>query len=201
MPFNIQTFIQHISNHNSVAHGDKFDVHIAIPNSIAQTASMEQLSLQCEISELPSRDINMIEYRHYSFIKRLPHHNQYGQASFTFIVTGDMWEKKLFDRWMDIMVPAQTGLIAYPEDKNNQRVYETDITCNQYDTQGNLIYSAKLIDAMPTSTSALMQSWDNDAIHKLVVGFNFRKWTSNSTSSDTSTKNPPINNYVNIPSL
>jgi len=193
--FNINNFIGNLHKHNETARADKFDVHFSVPPGLFHhgffknnNGSMHDLSLQCEVSELPGRDIAMIEYRKYSFIERIPHHNQYGQASFTFIVTGDMWEKKLFDIWMDYMVPSQTGLVNYAEDGTGQRNWEADIVCNQYDLEGNLVYSAQLLDACPISMAPLSQSWDNDAIHRLQVGFQFRKWLSSSTPINGSTQ-------------
>jgi hypothetical protein len=188
MAFDIGSFISNMDNHDATSHADKFDVMFNIPvglqNSglLAAGINMNDLTLQCEVSELPGRDIAMVEYRKYAFIERIPHHNQYGQASFTFIVTGDMWEKIFIDTWMDFMIPAQNGLVNYAIDGSMNRNYETDITCNQYDLTGNVAYSVLLIDAAPISCSALGQDWNNDSIHRLNVSFQFRKWTSIATT-------------------
>ena len=179
--FSIEGFRQNLSAHNETARSDKFDVYISIPRILQGAGSMRELSLQCEVSELPGRDIKTIDFRHYAFIKRVPHYSEYGQASFTFIVTGDMWEKKLFDRWMDYMVPATTGLVSYPINDSGQHNYEVDIAVNQYDTQGQLIYKVNLLDALPTSVNQLSLDWNNDSIHRLQVNFQFRKWTSSAT--------------------
>jgi uncharacterized membrane protein YgcG len=186
--FNINDFMSNLGNHNETARADKFSVQFSIPSGLKQSGlidlgtSMYDLSLQCEVSEIPGRDIAMVEYRKYGFIERIPHHNQYGSATFTVIVTGDMWEKIFFDSWMDYMVPAQTGLVNYAEDGDGNRNWEADITCFQYDNLGNTIYAVQLIDASPTSCSPLAQSWDNDSIHRLSLTFQFRKWTSVATT-------------------
>jgi hypothetical protein len=177
----MHTFRQHFSNHNEVAKADKFDVMISVPALVANGVTNYDLSLQCEVSELPSRDITMIEFRHYAFIKRIPHFNAYGQATFTFLCTGDMIEKKLFDRWLDVMVPVNTGLVSYPI-VNHNPVYEADIQCNQYDQTGNLIYTVNLISAIPIAVGQLQQSWQDDSPHRLTVTFAFLKWTSTETN-------------------
>jgi hypothetical protein len=161
------------------AHRDK--------NFTPWTTSRE-LSLQCEVSELPGRDVNMIEYRHYGFTRRIPHNNQYGQVSLTFYCTGDMHEKKFFDMWLDLMVPTSTGLVSYPIGDNNIPLYETNIDLNQFDPMGNMMYQATLIDAVPTGISALNQNWSDDSVHRLTVTFAFRKWVS---YKDTSTGSDP----------
>jgi hypothetical protein len=192
--FNINKFVGNLHKHRETARADKFDVRFSVPSGLRSSGtidpgvSMQDLSLQCEVSELPGRDINMIEYRKYSFIERIPHHNQYGQASFTVVVTGDMWEKRFFDAWMDYMVPAQTGLVNYAETSDGQRNWEADITCFQYDNEGNPAYAVKLIDACPISCAPLSQSWDNDSIHRLQLGFQFRKWISDTTVTNSATQ-------------
>jgi len=191
--FNINNFIQNLSQHNELAKTDKFDVLLTPPAAVASYAGLSPASatkgfyLQCDTSELPGRDIKMSEYVNHAFIRRVPHMNQYGSANFTFICTGDFWEKKLFDAWLDYMVPAQTGLVNYPLDPNNNRNYECDIFCNQYDMTGTQIYQAQLVDAIPTHMSVLNQSWESDAAHKLNITFEFRKWITNGTNFQTAT--------------
>jgi hypothetical protein len=204
--FSINNFIQNLNQHNETARTDKFDVLIIPPASVANYAGLSPaaigrgLNLQCEISELPGRDIQMQEYTIHAFVRRVPHQNQYGSANFTFICTGDFWEKSMFDAWLDLMVPAQTGLVNYPLDANNNRNYECDIYCNQYDMTGTQIYQAQLVDAVPTSVSVLNQSWDNDAIHRLNVTFAFRKWVTVDTDYQTVTTFAGSNPQV-LPSL
>lgn len=195
MAFNIQDFISNLDGNNQISKSDLFDVFIQLPTQVSQGTGygMQQLSLQCEVSELPGRDITLIEYRHYAFIKRIPHMNQYGHTTFTFICTGNLIEKQLFDRWLDLMVPVDTGLVNYPLDDNNNSLYESQIGINQYDVAGNLIYTINLIDAIPTSVTSMALDWNNDQVHRLSVTFAYPKWTSNQTVYGAA-QSPQINN-------
>lgn len=194
--FSIENFRQHLSAHNEIAKADKFDVYITLPDSVAESVRMQDIALLAHTSELPGRDVTMIEYRHHAFIKRVPHFNQYGQANFTFYCTGDFLEKRLFDRWLDIMVPAQTGLASYAQDSSGRPVYETIIHCNQYDQRGEFLYVVDLIDAIPLSVSPMIQSWNNDSVHELQVTFAFTKWLTSETKykfvSDVTTVSPNV---------
>lgn len=186
-PFNIDKFRSNLSAHRELAMAQRMGVGIYVPELVRQASGGDgshALYLQCESQELPSRDITMIEYRHYGFIKRLPHHNQYGAASFNFICTGDMWEKKLFDRWMDIMIPTNSGLVSYPIDSQGKHQYECQINITQYDSTGKGAYTVGLIDAVPVSVGALSGSWNSDNHHTLPVTFNFRKWISDYTKAN-----------------
>ena len=197
MAFDIDIFRTHFSNNNEVSKADKFDVFISLPPIVARTSgySTRELALQCDIAELPGRDIQMIEYRHYGFTRRVPHINQYGHITFNFICTGQFTEKQLFDTWLDTMIPQQTGLVKYAEQDDGTSVYESQIEINQYDQQGNLVYTAKLLDAIPTSVSPLSLDWSNDSIHKLSVTFAYRKWFTDDLVIPTG-KDFPINNYI-----
>lgn len=200
--FSIDDFRHNFSKNNEVSKTDKFDVMFTIPTQVSSGTSygMRELSLQCEVSELPGRDINMIEYRHYAFIKRIPHINQYGQISFTFYCTGALLEKKLFDRWMDLMIPVDTGLVNYSEDNSGVPLYETTVNINQYDQSRNLIYTVNLISAIPISIANMGQNWADDSIHRLTVTFAFLKWTSDQTAAganQTGGSDGPVTNYTN----
>jgi hypothetical protein len=202
MSFDVEKFRNNFGGHNEVSKSDKFDVYINIPPSVAVGSGygMEQLALQCEVSELPGKDITMIEYRHYGFTKRIPHNNQYGHISFTFICAGDLIEKQIFDRWMDLLVPSDTGLVNYPLDVNNNPLYESQIMINQYDQLGNLVYVVNLIDAIPTSISSMSLDWNNDMVHRLTVTFAYFKWTTSQTTygqAQSSSINDVQTNYSN----
>jgi hypothetical protein len=191
--FNINNFIQNLNQHGETARTDKFDILLVPPAAVASyagispAAAAKGFNLQCEMSELPGRDIQMTEYMTHAFTRRVPHLNQYGAHSFTFICTGDFWEKQFFDAWVDMMIPAQTGLVNYPLDPNNNRQYECDIYCNQYDLTGSPIYQAQLIDAVPINVAPLSQSWDNDSVHRLTVTFAYRKWLTPAMTFNTTT--------------
>lgn len=187
-PSNIDKFRTNLSAHNELAKVDKFDVLIQLPSALRNLGGgSDDLALQCEAAELPGREISMIEYRHYGFTRRIPHMNMFGQATFTFYVMGDMWEKKMFDSWMDLMIPSHTdslyaGLVTYPEDAIGFPVYETNILVNQYNMTGQMVYQTLLNDCVPTSIAPLATSWQTDDLHRLSVTFAFRNWVTMDTS-------------------
>jgi len=197
MAFNINEFLHHIQNNNEVVRADKFDVIIAIPPGIKNpTVSPDgrDLALVCEVSSLPGREIQMIEYKQYGFIQRLPHFNNYGVASFTFICTGNMMEKSFFDQWLEAMIPAADGLVQYPWDSSGTPQYHTTITCQQYDMTNHLVYVVNLIEAIPVTVGSMIQDWSNDQILRLQVNFGFKKMSSSYVPIDTIT--PPASNFL-----
>ena len=130
MPFNIDDFRSHVSNNSEFAYTDKFEVMFSPPAGI--TKDVKPLTFQCEIAELPGKNINMVEYRHYGFTKRIPHHISFSEINVTFFCNGDMTEKKLFDAWQDSMISTKTGLVEYYSGN-----YWSNITISQYSHIGS----------------------------------------------------------------
>lgn len=201
MAFDINKFRTHFSNYNEVSRSDKFNVYIPVPSEVDDGSGygLEELSLQCEVSQLPDRTINMIEFRHYGFTKRIPHNNQYNQTTFTFLCTGDLMEKKLFDRWLDLLIPASSGLVNYPINEDGSLRYEVDVEVRQYDMQGKLIYSVNLIQAIPIHVDQMQLDWNNDQVHRLTVTFAYLKWLSSETTYGDNQSNDysDVSTYTN----
>ena len=137
MAFNVTEFRNHFSKYNEFAKSDKFEVWITIPSAISDTTfQTKELAFQCEAAELPGKDINMIEYRHYGFIQRIPHYINYPQVSLTFYCNGALEERKFFDRWFNAMLPTSTGLVNYYAEENGVPNYATNVTIRQYSMIG-----------------------------------------------------------------
>lgn len=132
MAFNIDEFRTNLSLNGEHALTDKFDVTIPKPALlVGEQFDFSKLTLQCDISELPGKNINVIEYKHYGFTKRIPHHITFPEITMSFYCNGNMFEKKWFDVWMDTMIPSETGIVEYFSGDGNDN-YATDIFIKQY---------------------------------------------------------------------
>lgn len=137
MAFNVTEFRNHFSKYNEFAQSDKFEVWITVPSGLSDsTFKTKELAFQCEAAELPGKDINMVEYRHYGFIQRIPHHISYPQVTLTFYCNGALEERKFFDKWFNAMLPTSTGLVNYYAEENGTPNYATSIAIRQYSTIG-----------------------------------------------------------------
>jgi hypothetical protein len=177
MAFNIQNFIGHIGKYNELARADKFDVTIPLPRSLrAEQFGSRELQFQCEAAELPGRNITMIEYRHHAFTERVPHITNFTDVNLTFLCNNRFEEKKFFDKWLNSMIPINTGLVKYYFSDSGENSFTSEIKIRQYDLTGKKIYNCTLIEAIPTAISPLTLSWSDDTIHRLQVSFSFKKW-------------------------
>lgn len=127
MAFNVNKFIQHFDSHSGFSRASKFDVRIAMPAGLsADPKTTEELSMQCESAELPAYAVNTVEAKIYGAPTYVAASPSFNEITFTFIASGDFWEKKFFDAWLDYIIPKSTYNAQYKE------LYQTGITIFQY---------------------------------------------------------------------
>ena len=126
MAFDVNKFLANFDAHGGFARSSKFEAKIFLPSPLSQASSLEALSLQCETAELPGYAVNTVEQKIFGAPTYIAATPSFGDISLTFICAGDLWEKKIFDSWMDMIVPKTTYLVNY---KNN---YTTNIEIHQY---------------------------------------------------------------------
>lgn len=103
MPFKISAFRAHFAKHGDFAPTSKFDVRITAPPSLGILAG--DLRFQCEATELPGYTVNTVDNRYYGVVNPVASFPTFADLNLTFICAGDFWEKKLFDRWMNLVIP------------------------------------------------------------------------------------------------
>lgn len=132
------------------------------------------LALQCENTELPGKTLSTAEVKVYGPIFKIPYQTQYNDASFTFLCTNDFFERKLFDRWLEAIMPTDTNNLRYPKD--NATRYMTNIKVIQYDDFIKQIYAVELIDAFPIGVAAQQLNWSEENFHRLTVQFAYQRY-------------------------
>lgn len=141
-----------------------------------RSTAARYLALQCESTELPGRSVQTQDVDIYGPIFKRPYKTAYTEIPFTFICTNDFHEKRLFDIWMEAMVPTDTHNVRYAKNQNYERQYTTDIAIVQYDEFVKQIYAVRLIDAFPISVGSMGLNWGDDGFHRLTTQFTYRKY-------------------------
>ena len=132
------------------------------------------LALQCETAELPGRTFMTHEAKVYGPTYKVPYQSQYNEMTLTFLCTNEFWERKLFERWMEAIMPSDTNNMRYAKDDNTR--YMTPIKVIQYDDFIKQIYAVELVDAFPIGISAQQLSWSEDGFHRLSVQFAYQRY-------------------------
>jgi hypothetical protein len=157
-----------------IARPNKFDVEIPAPPLLAAySKNFGDLRYRCETAQLPSRTFGTVEQKFGSNpTQKTPMHSSYNDLQFTFIVSGSMQEKTLFDIWMEAINPTQSFNFSYKED------YAVDIAVIQYDLTNNTTYLARFLNAYPVAVNQLDLDWSSEGHHKLTVDFAYDYWTN-----------------------
>ena len=131
------------------------------------------LALQCESAELPGKTLQTADAMIYGPGYKVPYLATYTETTLNFICTNEFYERKLFDRWLESMVPTDTNNARFPKGKDSR--YLTNIQIIQYDDFIKQIYAVELIDAFPIGIAAQPLSWSDDNFHRLSVQFTYQR--------------------------
>ena len=174
MPANINQFLSSLSRRGP-ARSNRFDASFPVPLPLVLYRTIaQQLSLRCEVADLPGRNFSTLEQKIYGPTEKFPYQPNYNEMSMAFLVSESMAEKQFFDAWMDLINPVTNFNFKYKSE------YVTPITINQYAQTGEKIYSIDLIDAFPLTVNQLDLDWSSDSNHKLMVSVAYTYWRNNS---------------------
>lgn len=176
--FKVSDFINHFNKHSDFAKTSKFEVLISPPSFIVDLQTYD-LRFQCESTELPAYNLNTVENRQYGVglpVASTP--AAFADITLTFICAGDMWEKKLFDRWMNSVIPINNYNPRYKDEYTTSKIEINQYTevADEVNMKSQKIYSAILFNAFPVSVGALSLNWADDGIHRLPVTFKYDYW-------------------------
>lgn len=134
------------------------------------------LALQCESAELPGRSLQTADVKIYGPTFKVPYQTQYQETTLNFLCTNEFYERKLFDRWMEAIMPSDTNNLRFPKGTNTR--YLTNIKVIQYDDFIKQIYAVELIDAFPIGIASQTLNWSEDGFHRLSVQFAYQKYNT-----------------------
>ena len=149
--------------------GDKEDEQSQSSNA----AISRYLALQCETAELPGRTIQAQDVKIYGPTFKVPFQTQFEPTTLTFICTNEFYERKLFDNWLNCIMPLDTNNLRYS--KGTETRYLTNIKIVQYDDFIKQIYAVELMDAFPIGVATQPLSWGEDGFHRVSIQFAYQK--------------------------
>lgn len=132
------------------------------------------LGLQCESAELPGKTLVTADAKIYGPTYKVPYQTQYNETTLTFVCTNDFYERKLFDRWLESIMPTDTNNMRFAKDDKTR--YMTNMQVIQYDDFVKQIYAVEMIDAFPIGISSQPVSWAEDGFHRVSVQFAYQKY-------------------------
>lgn len=150
---------------------NRFDIMFTLPRRLAIDDRGRDLSLLCESTLLPGKQITSTEWSLYGHSIKIPTNFIQEDVTCLFNVTGDYYVKRIFDNWQNLVINNETYLTNYDED------YKADIRIRQLDEQDMVVYETRLLSAYPISVQPIML--DNNAesqVQKLSVTFSYNNY-------------------------
>ena len=132
------------------------------------------LALQCESAELPGKTLLTQDVKIYGPGFKVPYQTQYTETTLTFVCTNEFYERKLFERWMEAIMPSDTNNLRFAKDEKTR--YMTNIQIVQYDDFIKKIFVIELRDAFPIAIASQPLSWSEEGFHRVSVQFTFQKY-------------------------
>lgn len=223
-------FIAHIKA-NSIARSNRYDIVFSLPPALlavlADGASMAPspsvgsntlspvsngnpvgsgriMSLSCLTADIPARSTATADQGYGNYQRRVAYDRGLGEFTTTFIITGKMDEKRLFDAWHSIIFQESNHRISYYDDYNSS----IDVQC--LDNADKMIYHFELTEAWPVAVSSLRLDRTSTnqqmlmdvtwAYHKMIIdpdSFNMAKDVSSFNAADVANQYNQIQNNLN----
>ena len=139
------------------------------------------IAILCESCSIPGRQIQTFEKQtdNYKQTKKIPQGYFNEDVNFTFHLTNDYHMKKVFDRWLDIIINPETYKAAYKLD------YVTDVTIQQLNQKNIPVYGVKLRNAFPVSVNSVDLNNSSSETQKLNVALTYEDFETEGSITST----------------
>ena len=178
----INNFISELKQ-NSVARTNLFDVTVSPPKSLAGSATTAQkISLFAEGAQLPGINIQTDSgFKRFGYGPQdnVPHSAQTNDITLNFIGDGKGEIYRFFYRWMQSIVRSDYEVPSGKTGTNGLRPYEvafrdeyeTTITIQTYDEQGETVLQYELLKAFPKNIPDVSLNWSDSGMMQFGVTF------------------------------
>ena len=172
MPLDVENFTAKIST-MGLASPNKFEVDISYPSLVGIG---EILNLMCETATIAGRTVQSMLDIQYGIRREIAYGApQYTPLSLTFLCSEEMEEKKILDKWNNVIVDATrtTGAfnVAYYDD------YKGTIKVKKLDRTGEEVLQVEYLDAWPKTVSQVdLSHATTNATLRVTCEFSYSYW-------------------------
>lgn len=161
---------------NSLAVTNRYKATFGLPSSVKPLLPKygvvagnyaDSLNLMCDATSLPGRQIMTLDYQAHKQAVKVPYGFLNEDITFTFLLTGDYYAKKVFDAWTEAVINFKDYRAKYLDTyTTNINVYQMHKT----ETGEIPIYGVSLIKAYPITIGGMpLDNTAENSIQKLSV--------------------------------
>ena len=132
-----------------------------------------RMSLMCSSCSIPARSIASTEDKNSAGPQEhMPYESLYGgELNLTFYLAKDLWERRIFETWMDLVIDPVSGRLGYYRD------YTTEMYIYVLNEFSMPIYKIRIEEVWPKAVSELALSNEGGAeVAKQTVTLAFKKF-------------------------
>lgn len=167
---NITDFKNQVSN-QGLSRGNRWRAFIYPPGGFDfGPQNLNQLSLYVSKCQIPTRDMSNLEFTEYGETRSLGVKHVHTDLIFTFYLSEDLRERKLFEAWQDIIFNPITKQHAYYDD------YISRIVIRKYDNNWKHQESYLFNECYPTNIGGLEFAHEGDNLLEQEISFKFRNY-------------------------
>ena len=187
MPYNISSFTSQISA-KGLASANKFYVKFtSVPSIALGSNTYQDLNIMCESAVLAGRNVQSLLDRQYGLNREVAYNGPtYNPITLSFLCTKDYTEKRILDRWNNMIVDISKGYdVAY------YNTYIGEMTISALDVTGKTTYSIHYKECWPKTVNQveLNHSTQNTPV-RVTVEMAYAYWTSDDI--DTNKVGPSV---------
>ena len=194
MPYNVDKFAASIAA-KGLASPNKFQVEFtSVPgDALKGGGTLDDLNLMCESAVLAGRSIQSLLDRQYGLNREVAYNGPtYTPVTLTFICSTHYREKKIFDRWNNMVVDISKGYdVAY------YNTYIGIMKISALDSMGNKAFTTTYQEAWPKTVSAVeLNHSTRDSAARMTVEMTYAYWETSDESNNVIISSNKIGNSV-----
>ena len=165
---NIDTLKGLVTRRSGLARSNRFEILVVPPReAFDDLQEVRDLNILCDSCSLPGRQMQTFETNYTRQQVKVAQSFINEDVSFTFNLTNDMFIKRMFDKWTNMIIDRNTFK------KNYDSAYKRDVGIFQNNVKNQRVYGVKLINAFPVSVQAVELNSTEGEIQKMTVEFTY----------------------------
>ena len=182
MPNPIDDMKALLQSRKGVARGNRYGVHFTHPSLTNVDSNDTWIQdgrdtwILCTSVVLPGKRIATTEATHNHHLAKKPYSMATDEVTMTFLLTGDYYMKKYFDRWMEMIIDS-TGN-HYKTMFKNEYVADVQIQALLHDEDDTVAYECTLLNAYPIQMSQVELGEGSDGLIEITITWEYDNWTT-----------------------
>ena len=157
--------------HGGFANANRFTLDLSLPLGVLQALrkknvafDKQHIEMLCESVTIPGKQLESFDYSTYRNPIKMPNGYINDEVNISFLLTEDMFIKKIFDTWQEYILDPITYQLRYRKD------YITDANIYTLDKKNVQKNRTRLVDCFPITVGGFEKSSEStDTLSKLQV--------------------------------